>query len=196
MRTQQPSLLFVTALASLLSSGCAPLGERLVDAIFDTEAGHLASIEPVPAGALRASSRDDIVQALMRETPDESASSCPLVVATFDEVLEACPALARQMDKASTPAPDRNVTDLVGLSTEPPAAAKALQTADDTVRLVDVTLHVEVNGSTYAIRLGAPTNANGCVYGFLKPISCTEQGEVMRFLTRESPSDPPPKQLP
>jgi hypothetical protein len=164
----------VSALTSLSSSSCAPLGERILDAIFESEAGHLTSIEPVPAGALRASSRDDIVQALTRDTPDQPASSCPLVVATFDEVLEACPALARQMTTASAAAPESYSTDMVGLSSEPPASTNDLQTTDDTVRLVDVTLRVEVNGNTYSIRLGAPTNANGCVYGFLKPISCTE----------------------
>jgi hypothetical protein len=174
MRARPSSLLLVSALASLSSSSCAPLGERILDAIFESEAGHLTSIEPIPAGALRASSRDDIVQALTRDTPDQPASSCPLVVATFDEVIEACPALARQVAKAPVTAPESYSTDMVGLSAEPPARTNELQTTDDTVRLVDVTLRVEVNGNTYSIRLGAPTNANGCVYGFLKPISCTE----------------------
>ncbi len=174
MRTRLSSLLLVSVLASLSSSSCAPLGERILDAIFESEAGHLTSIEPVPAGALRASSRDDIVQALTRDVPDQPASSCPLVVATFDEVIDACPALARQMNRAAAAAPATYSTDLVGLSSEPPARTNDLQTTDDTVRLVEVTLRVEVNGNTYSIRLGAPTNANGCVYGFLKPISCTE----------------------
>jgi len=172
-RRVNPSLLI--ALACLMLIGCVEWGKELLRKALGSAPARTECSEPIPPGARRAASRDDIVNALV----PPSAKRGPRVIATIDEVVEACPSFAERMkqwheQQASARLASR-ASDVWSTPWTPadPWPQEPLLGAD--VCLTEVTLHVDTGSGIVEIKLGEPTMANGCVYGYLESGTCLRE---------------------
>jgi hypothetical protein len=94
----------------------------------------------------------------------------------MDEVVEACPSFAQRMKQwHEQQAGARRSSRASDVRLPPPwtpadswPQEPASKLRGDADCLTELTLHVETGSGIVEIKLGEPTTANGCVYGYLE----------------------------
>lgn len=168
------------ALVCLMLFGCVDWGKELLRAVLGARQEDAS--EPVPPGARRATSREEIVCALV---PGAKTKSGPRIVATLEEVVDACPSFARRMKQwQEDQANARRFSSANETCSCPPwtpadlcPEAPVPTMSDDVVRLAELTVHVETGDRIVSVKLSEPVEANGCLYGYLESGTCRSLGE-------------------
>ena len=177
MRQQRPFPCFSTALACLLCLGCMQRVEQLFECVASEPAAQCVN-DPVPLGARRAASRQEIVEAL---TLPEGRKPTTPIVATLDEVWDTCPLLSQCLNQRTEAAEETLRTQQ---DEESPAWTPVEPRQDEkpktrsvkggSIRMSDITLHVDAGDRTFVVTLLEPRMCNGCVYGYLGSCTCED----------------------
>lgn len=180
MRSSSVRPALPAALVSLLLFGCVEWGKELLLATLGANQEEASA--PLPPGAHRATSREEIVCALV---PGAKTKSGPRVIATLDEVVDACPSFARRMTQwQEEQASARRFSAATDARSCPPwtpadscPEEPAPTVVNDDVRLAEVVVQVETGDVIVAVKLREPVEANGCLYGYLESGTCRRRGE-------------------
>ena len=173
MRQQRPFPCFSTALACLLCLACTQRIEQLFECVASEPAAQCVN-DPVPLGARRAASRQEIVETLT--LPEGQKRTTP-VVATLDEVWDTCPLLSQCLNQR-TAVTEETLTqqgeESPAWTPVDPEKPKTRSVKGGSVRMSDITLHVDAGDRTFAVTLLEPRMCNGCVYGYLGSCTCED----------------------